>query len=137
MAAGSILEKVDMLKQKFKHFFTHKKKLRALENYSEVAEFHHKDYLPLIQKCMEDGFLGQAEGDFLGHLIDRYQLDFLTWAHRTKWVKEEMSRILTANQKKNDIQLTMFNFEQMRKESIKKVPVNLLPKSKPMARNRV
>lgn len=98
MSSATLFEKVCELKDKFKHFFLHKKKLQALENYSQVVDFHHKDYLLLIKRCMMDGFLGEKEADFLCYMLEKYEVNFLDWSHRTKWLKGEIER-LSANYK--------------------------------------
>ncbi len=136
MSVAYLFEKVGELKEKFKSFFTQKKKLKALENYSEVAHFPHKGYLPLIKKCMNDGFLGDTEANFLGHLLDKYEINFLDWSHKTKWLKGEMNRIRKQNPEKAEEQLTLFNFEKVREESRFKVPFEVVAQKQKQYRER-
>jgi len=91
--SDNLFDKIGVLKEKFKDFFTHKKKFQALENYSTAVPFQHKDYLFLIKKCMADGFLGEKEAEFLCYMIEKYQVNFLDWSHKTKWLKGEIERL--------------------------------------------
>ena len=113
MAKTHLFEKIFELKEKFKHLFIQKKKLKALENYSEVVDFQHKDYITLIKRCMADGFLGDKEADFLCYLLEKYEVNFLDWSHRTKWLKTEISRLSEQKQRKKEVQLTLFNLPSM------------------------
>lgn len=104
-----LFEQAFTLKEKFKDLFIHKKKIKALENFSECSKFHHKKYLALIKQCLADGFLDQEESDFLTHMLDRYRINFLDWAHKTNWLKGEMSR-LKANYAKPQVQTAQQTF---------------------------
>lgn len=86
-------EKTDELQRKFYNLVGHKKKVKALENYSEVGTFKHNDYLLLLRKCISEGFLGEVEADFLTYMIKKYDVNFLDWSHKTKWLKEEIERL--------------------------------------------
>ena len=61
MQNTTLFERIPELKEKFTTLAVHKKKLRALENYSEVKHLQHNDYLGLIKKCLNDGFLDEKE----------------------------------------------------------------------------
>lgn len=93
MSKSYLFDKVSELKDKFSKFFQHRKKLKALENYSEVGCFQHKNYLTLIKHCMTESFLEEKEADFLDHMLNKYELNYLDWAHRTKWLKSQMAEI--------------------------------------------
>lgn len=93
MQNTTLFERIPELKEKFTTLAVHKKKLRALENYSEVNHFQHNDYLGLIKKCLNDGFLDEKESEFLTYMIQKYDVNFLDWSHKTKWLKEEMDRL--------------------------------------------
>lgn len=93
MAFSYLFDKVEELKEKFNNFFSQRKKLKALENLSEVIPFKHNNYLKLIRNCMDEGFLDNKEADFLDHILDKYEVNFLDWAHKTKWLKGEMARM--------------------------------------------
>lgn len=126
MSKTYLFDRVSDLKEKFKNFFIHKKKLQALENYSSVVNFKHKDYLILIKKCMADGFLGEEEATFLSHMVDKYfdEQHFLDWTHKTKWLKSEINR-LTSNYHKPIEQASLFDWSQSRNQT-SHVPFELL-----------
>ena len=93
MSGETLFDRPEEFKEKLDNFIVHKKKLYALNNYSEVVPFQHKDYLILIKRCMADGFLGEKEADFLCYMLEKYKVDFLEWSHRTPWLKKEMLRL--------------------------------------------
>ncbi len=93
MSTPQLFEQTEQLQQKFSSAFIHRKKLRALENYSTVAPFQHKNYLEILRQCMSAGFLDETESGFLGHMLKKYEVNFLDWAHRTMWLKGEMKRL--------------------------------------------
>lgn len=136
MNTSYIFDRLLELKDKFKRFFVQRKKLQSLKNFSEATDFEHKPYLKLIDKCMQDGFLGEKEDDFLGYLLDRYEINFLDWAHRTKWLKGEMKRIAARSPKKQESkpeirmaeQLFLFDIDAVR-SSTPHVPTELLGRS--------
>lgn len=123
-----LFDKVSELTEKFKHFFKHKKKLQALENYSEVVPFQHKDYLILIKRCMADGFLGDKEADFLCYMVDTYfsEKNFLDWTHRTKWLKGEINRLSACYQRPLAVQTEMFDWSKLDEKQPSNVPFELL-----------
>lgn len=90
MNTGYLFEKVSELKEKFKSLFQHKKKIAALENYSLAAPFTHRNQLTLIKNCMNDGFLDDEEARFLEHMLKKYELNYLDWSHKTKWLKNQI-----------------------------------------------
>lgn len=112
MPSQYLFDKVSDLKDKLKNFFTHKKKLKALNTYSEVVPFQHRDYLKLIKKCMADGFLGDKEAEFLCYLLEKYELNYLDWSHKTKWLKEEMNRLERQYNKPRPVQGTFFDLDK-------------------------
>ena len=123
MQKESLFDKVFELKDKFKSFFQHRKKIIALENFSSAGKFPHHNYLGLVKECMNEGFLGERESEFLDYMLGRYELNYLDWAHRTKWLKKEIQ------EKQDDARLavatqTFFNFD--RKETSMNIPVQLL-----------
>lgn len=118
MSGETLFDRLEEFKEKLDNFVVHKKKLYALNNYSEVVPFQHKDYLILIKRCMADGFLGEREADFLCYMLEKYKLDFLEWSHRTPWLKKEMSR-LAANyvtEKPAVATQTLFDFAKIAHE---------------------
>jgi hypothetical protein len=122
----NLFDRVSDLKEKFKKFFTHKKKIKALENYSECVPFEHKDYLTLIKRCMNDGFLGEKESDFLTYMLEKYEINFLDWFHRTKWLKSEMQRLQGFYKKETPYQLNMFDMGPLKNSSMANVPFEVL-----------
>ena len=108
MANTCLFDKVAELKEKFATFFQHRKKLKALENYSSAIPFQHRKYLYLIKNCMEDGFLHQEEAQFLDHMLKKYEVNYLDWAHKTKWLKEQIAT-LTKAEPEPIKQYVMFN----------------------------
>lgn len=132
MITSYIFDKVQDLKDKFKRFFVQRKKLQSLKNFSEATDFEHKPYLKLIDKCMQDGFLGEKEDDFLGYLLDRYEINFLDWSHKTKWLKGEMKRLSSSKAKRAPApeaalpkQLFLFDIDAVRNQT-PHVPTELL-----------
>lgn len=119
-----LFDKLSELKEKFKSFFVSKKKLKALENYAEVAPFQHRSYIGLIKKCMNDGFLGEKETDFLSYMIDKCEINFLDWAHKTKWLKKEMRRVAAVNRQPSFVQASMF--DRLENNPSMNVPLHLL-----------
>lgn len=90
MKKGNLFEKITELKENFREFFQHRKKITALENFSASDQFHHKKYLVLVKSCLDDGFLEEQESDFLNHMLKKYEINYLDWAHKTKWLKKRM-----------------------------------------------
>ncbi len=86
----NLFEKIGLLKEKFVSFFQSEKKVKAIENFTGGQYFPHKDYLTLIKRCMNDGFLEEKEAGFLDHMLSKYEINYLEWSHRTKWIKEQI-----------------------------------------------
>jgi hypothetical protein len=114
-------EKITDLKTRFKSFFQHRKKIAALENFTENASFPHRNYLTLIKGCMTDGFLEDKEADFLDHMLNKYELNYLDWAHRTKWLKGQIAARQTFKPLATQV---FFDFDK--KQSPVNVPIELL-----------
>lgn len=126
MTTTYLFDKVSELSEKFKNFFQHKKKLQALDNYSEVVPFQHKGYLTLIKRCMGDGFLGEKEAEFLCYMLDKYELNYLDWSHKTKWLKGEMNRLAANYAQPVPVAQTFFDFSQLTAATPSNVPFELL-----------
>lgn len=84
------LEKIIQLKDKFNDFFKQKKKLKALENYSEAVPGRLENYLKLLRKCMNEGFPDEIEAAFLDHQLRKCEIKFEDWSHKTKWLKAQI-----------------------------------------------
>ena len=122
-----IFEKLLSLKEKFKSLFISKKKLKALENYSSCAPFKYTNSLALIKNCMEEGFLNDKGADFLTSMLDEYELNFLDWAHKTKWLKSKMKEVSREKYSSHHVQLSLFDFE--RKMAVPNIPIEILGNS--------
>jgi hypothetical protein len=81
------------IKQKFSDYIKHRKQLKALRNYAQVAKFEHRGYIDLLSKCLNEAFLDDKEADFLCHMVDKYAVNVLDWSYRTPWLKGEMKRM--------------------------------------------
>lgn len=114
----SFFDKLVGLKDQIKKFFQHRKKVSALENFSTGINFPHKRYLHLIKGCLDDGFLGEKEADFLDHMLTRYEVNYLDWAHKTKWLKG----IIASRQPLQVPNAPQFFFEFDKKQN---VPINI------------
>ncbi len=132
MITDNLFNQVAELTEKFKHFLRHNKKLKALENFSQVIPFYHKDYLLLIKRCLKTGFLDEQEAVFLNHMVDKYfvQYHFLDWTHRTPWLKQEMRQLQAEKIRKRPLQLDLLS---LKKPNVPALPVALIDKSKAAA----
>lgn len=117
-------DKINDIKDKFKRVFLAKKKISALENFSSCSEFHHKDYLVLIKRCLKDGFITDEESHFLGYMVDKYEINFLDWAHKTKWLKQEIQDRRKTRDAYIHQQITIFDY--LKPSSRPEVPVGCL-----------
>lgn len=107
MAKSYLSLKYQEFKYKFSSYFIHKKKLKALENYSEVVDFEGSKYIRILKELLRDGFLDQEEERFLDHQVRKAEIDAFSWCHRTKWLKTEMKRLSGARMQPKDNQLYM------------------------------
>jgi hypothetical protein len=130
-----IFENIEFLKEKFSSLFQMQKKVKALERYSDVGDFYHRDYLGLIKNCMETDFLGDEENRFLDHMLKKYEINYLDWCHKTRWLKNEMQRVSKERKSKNiekamhaikPIQTDLFDFS-IRKDNFK-IPMSAFHK---------
>jgi len=80
---------------KFKAYFIHKKKLKAMNNYAEVADLEKKHIIAmkLIENFASGGFLEEEDVEYLNKLLARYEVKFSEWSHKTKWLKGHMKSI--------------------------------------------
>jgi len=108
MQKEDLFEKVTLLKDKFKNFFQHRKKVAALENYAQAEPVSYKEELKLIKVVLKNRFLSQKGAEFIEELLDEHQVNHLDWAHRTKWLKKEISE---RRRKTKEVQSTFFDLE--------------------------
>lgn len=121
-----LFDKVSEFTQKFKKSWCDRKKSQALDNYSSIAPFHHKGYLNLIKTCMNEGFLGDKESDFLDYMLDRYNVNFLDWSHRTRWLKKEMAQMASQQPRLPKSEQAFFDWDRQPTVSPVKIPVDLI-----------
>ena len=96
--------KIEEFKQKFSNFIQHRKKVKALENLSSCNKNINSNYVQLLRQCVESGFLEEPEEKFLDHMLTKFQLEmqYLTWCHRTKWVKRQIFEMKEAAREVNE-----------------------------------
>jgi hypothetical protein len=126
MTAAYLFEKATELKDKFKSLFQHKKKIAALENYSMAASFTHRNQLVLIKNCVNDGFLDEEETRFLEYMLKKYELNYLDWSHKTKWLKNQIRNM--AGRKPTENQF-FFNWNKQPKQAVE-IPLELVSAAK-------
>lgn len=124
----TLFDKATELKNKFKVFSSHKNKIKALENYSSVGAFTHANYLELMKECLSEGFLEEKESEFLNYMIQKYELKYLDWSHKTKWLKAHMNSLQEKTQREKPAIEQQFDLFASRGMHIPKVhvPVELL-----------
>ena len=136
MLTENLFDKVSYLKDRFKSFFVHKKKVAALENYASCMPVRYLDELRLIKLCMASRFLTEKGAAFLEEILDEHQLVYLDWAHKTKWLKSQMAARKpkrTADPK----QLMLFDLDSKRQSTPIDVPLELLAASQSRMAARV
>ena len=121
----ALFNKLSELKQKFTSFFQHRKKVNALENFSGSVNFHHRKYLNLIKGCINDGFLDEKEEEFLEHMLKKYEINYLEWSHRTKWLKAQMAQRRAPIVTRPQPAQMFFNFDKKQQTPVE-VPVEVL-----------
>lgn len=131
---SNIFDKVIELKEKFKSYYQHRKKLRALKNYSQVAPFMDQKKLVLIEGCLNEGFLTDAGTTFLGELLDNYKVNYLDWSYKTRWLKKTMREMGKGVNRAapGPIQTTIFDYKMGK---LPEVPVEILA-NQPAAQTR-
>ncbi len=132
MITDYIFDTMHEFKEMFKRLFVFKKKLKALENFSETTNFSHKNQLKLLRDCVESGIPDEKDEEYLSHLLNRYQLRWLDWAHKTNWLKAEIKRHSCRMPKqapavaKGPFQFSLFEWGDRQKQQTSNVPVELL-----------
>jgi len=130
---SSTIEKLCEFKDKFGRFFVHKKKLKALSNYSSTLpiEKNHKTAIKLIETFADAGFLEEEDVTYLNHLLERYEVKFTEWAHKTKWLQQHMKKLADEKRgvqpKPQYKEVTIFEFmEKKKSEQVVSVPLEIL-----------
>lgn len=121
----NIFDKVIELKEKFKSYYQHRKKLRALKNYSQVAPFMDQKKLTLIEGCLNEGFLIPSGAKFLDEILDGYKVNYLDWTYKTRWLKTTMREMGKGvnNPNPRPVQMSIFDYT---KGKLPDVPVEIL-----------
>lgn len=135
MSKNYLFDKVQELKEKFNDLFKQKKKLKALEHYATTGSFKHAKYLPLVRQCMQGGFLEKPEADFLDHMLNKYELNYLEWSHKTKWLKGEIRKLADENTLSHQ-QMNFPFLDLDKKRDTYNVPVELLIEDKQQNRGK-
>jgi hypothetical protein len=130
-----IFDKVLELKEKFKSYYQHRKKLRALKNYSQVAPFMDQKKLVLIEGCLNEGFLTEAGTTFLGELLDNYKVNYLDWSYKTRWLKNTMREMGKGVNRRapGPIQTTIFDYKMGK---LPEVTLEIMPTEQPAQARR-
>lgn len=113
------------VKNKFRSYLMHRKQLKALKNFSAVGKFEHGSYIPLLQKCMDESFLGEKEADFLCHMVDKYAINVMDWCYKTPWLKKQMRAMAGEEQVKQDDQLMMFEDQEGMRTAVMVEPIRV------------
>ena len=132
MSGTYLFEKVMKIKDEFKKSFIHKKKHRSLENYSSVVVLPEEQQaaISLLKHKLKTGFLSDRLSSFLDAFLEDHELNFLDWAYKTKWLKEKMRAMKQQEVYAKPVQMTMFDYPQMRQYTIPNVPLEILSQIK-------
>ncbi len=98
MNVSKYFDNIHEFKNKLTHVTQQLKKLKALRNYSEASPLKHFRYVELLQHCVENNFLTSTEENFLEYMIQKYEIDYLDWAHKTPWLKRQIQNLKQAQQ---------------------------------------
>lgn len=116
MSKSTLFDRLSELKTRFEGFFQDRKKIKAIENFSEVGIFDEKSskLLYVVKDCIKNHFLDEVEAQFLNHVLEKHKVDYLDWSHKTKWLKKEMASVEESNKlpRKPRVIQTEFNFEK-------------------------
>jgi hypothetical protein len=131
MLGEQIFERIADLKVKFRDFFQQRKQMTALQNHSMVKKFtdSEQEVFGVIKYCMKGSFLEDEDAEWITKKLDRMQINYLDWAHKTKWLKQTIQS--EQPKKAPEIYQTFFDFAQASQNLY--VPPNAI-KPKPGAR---
>jgi len=123
---------VKEFKDKFFDFRKHQKKVKALQNLSEVENFAYQHHLDLIKLCMEKDFLEKEEADFLDFMLLKYNIDWKYWYHKSPYLKRIMHkrRLHRLEEEERVKKQLEFSFTRHCERESKKIPIHLLNKTK-------
>ena len=66
-------------------------KIKALKNYALTCKYKEWVALELFTLLMEQNRLGAPERRFLDHLLKKYKINYLDWAFKTHWVRDQIT----------------------------------------------
>lgn len=93
-----------------------RKKLSALINFSESLDsFKDWQALEFITNWLEQEFLDSEGERFLDHLLQKYGVNYLDWATKSYWVKNQI-RYLKKSQKAFASNRKIFQLDMFAKE---------------------
>jgi hypothetical protein len=127
MSIAYLFDKVGDLKEKFKRFFQQHKKIKALDNFSSVVPFSNKvdeQCFKIVKSCFDYSFLDDEQERFLTHMLSKLEINYLDWAHKTKWLKEQIAARQDA-QRASTQQLYFFDLDKLRNPTLD-VPIEIL-----------
>ena len=78
-----------------------------------------------MRKCLQSGFLEEKESEFLDHMLNKYQINFLDWEQKTKWVKGQIK----SNRPKLAAPIAtqmVFNFDKKHQQVASQIPSYLI-----------
>lgn len=112
------MELQDFSNKNYQHEIN-RKKLSALINFSESLDsFKDWQALEFITNWLEQEFLDSEGERFLDHLLQKYGINYLDWACKSYWVKNQIrhlrknQRAFVANKPHKIFQLDMFTKEK-------------------------
>lgn len=70
-----------------------KKKIQALQNLALAKRYRQINLVKIVAEDYKHGFLEMEERNFLDFVLKRHALDYLSWSHRTRWLKQEIASI--------------------------------------------
>lgn len=132
MKGEQIFERISELKEKFRDFFQQRKQMTALENHALVKEFTdaEQEVFSAIKYCMKGSFLEDEDADWMARKLNRLQINYLDWAHKTKWLKQQIEAGKAP--KKPVVVQTMFDFKPATQHTY--VPITAQNSSQMIAR---
>lgn len=88
------------LKEKFLEDLQDKKKIQALLHLSQARNYRQQNLVKLVAQDYKTGFLEPQEQVFLDYVLEKHQIDYLNWCHKTRGTKREMAEMKAKFEKK-------------------------------------
>lgn len=117
---------IEEIKEKFSKFYQHRKQINALQNYNLVKSMSRQEnkLFRCVKECIQIGFLDGADESYLSHLLEKMEINYLDWSHKTKWVKSQISKKSEKIHKVIPVQ-TYFDFAR---EPTVQIPLSIVAK---------